>query len=110
MIQVKNKIIHNYKKTNDLCINYYVEDDSRNLFNIIVYVKRLFSDAVDISCTVEYWDCRFSFSLFNFDVHNTMRKLDLDRDYDKRMAEQSLMFIDVHFMEIMSLIIEKWMI
>lgn len=109
MIRVKNKIIHNYK-TNDLGITYYVEDDSRNLFNIIVYVKKLFPDSIDISCTVVYWDCRFSFSLIDFDVFNTMRKLDLDRDYDKRMAKQSLMFIDGHFMEIMSLIIEKWMI
>ena len=109
MIRVKNKIINNYK-TNDLCITYYVEDDSRNLFNIIVYVEKLFPDVVDISCTVSYWDCSFSFSLIDFDVFNTMRKLDLDRDYDKRMAEQSLMFIDGHFMEIMSLIIEKWMI
>ena len=109
MIRVKNKIIHNYK-TNDFGITYYVEDDSRNLFNIIVYVKKLFPDSIDIYGTVVYWDCSFSFSLFNFDVHNTMRKLDLDRDYDKIMAKQSLMFVDEHFMEIMGSIVEKWMI
>lgn len=115
MIRIKKKIVTN-NVDDEITINYFVENDSHSLYNVIFSAERNFPDWLDIYVTV---DC-FSRTVFSVDIDETMicwnddcvfneRSME-DDYYARKVFKNNLAFINEHFVELLKLMVEKWML